>query len=125
MEDTIKAAVSDISARPSVDEAVAAYMSYPRAVRTKAYTQLPDAIKKKARTASEERRGISFRTLDGDIVFSRDEYKNQAARLMEKVQEMDARKAALMERVVELKKQAAKFHGDDFLAELEAAIESK
>jgi len=124
MEDTIKAAVSDITARPSVEEAVAAYMSYPRAVRTKAYPQLPDAVKKKARTASEERRGISFRTLDGDMVFSRDEYKHQVLRLTEKVSEMDARKAALMGRVVELKSKAAKFHGEDFLGELEAALES-
>lgn len=123
MEETVKNAVAEITSKASVEESVDAYMALPKAVRRDVYNQLPGDLKKKVRAASEARRGIAFRTQDGDIVLSRDEMKAQVLRLEEKRREMDTRKAILEDRVVEIKKQAQKFYGDDFLAEVEAALE--
>lgn len=123
MEETVKNAVAEITSKASVEESVDVYMALPKAVRRDVYNQLPGDLKKKVRAASEARRGIAFRTQDGDIVLSREEMKAQVLRLEEKRREMDTRKAILADRVVEIKKQAQKFYGDDFLAEVETALE--
>ncbi len=126
MSEHIEKLVADVLAAETVDKAVEIYLAAPKAVRREAYNQIraKDAEKgKKIRAAAEERRGIAFRTLDGDLVMERGALTEQVVRLVRKAQEMDTRKAALNERVVELKKQAEKFYGEDFLAELESVIE--
>ena len=98
-------------------------MELPRAERREAYPKLSPELKKKARVASEKRRGIAFRTQDGDIVFSRDSLKAQILRLDAKKRDMPRREKALADRVVELKNQASDVYGDDFIAEVEKALE--
>lgn len=126
MSEQIEKLVADVLAAETVDRAVEIYLAAPKAVRKEAYNQIrqKDAmVGKKIRAAAEERRGIAFRTQDGDLVLDREAIKAQAVRMTAKIKEMDARKAGLGERVVELKKQAQKFYGEDFLAELEGVIE--
>lgn len=118
MEDTITNEVTALNALPSIEEKVAYYMGLPKAVRRVLYSRLPADVKRKARGASEERRGIAFRTQDGDIVFTREEFKHQIERLEAKAQELEGRKATLAARVVEMKKQAVKFYGEEFAAGL-------
>lgn len=126
MTEEIKTFVAAVLGAPTPDAAVAMYLEAPKSVRRAAYNAIRSGnsvLGKKIRAAAEERRGIAFRTLDGDLVLDRDTVKAQALRLVGKMQEMDVRKTVLAKRVVELKKQAQKFYGDDFLVELEAVIE--
>lgn len=125
MEEQVKEAVAKIVACATIEEAVEAYMSYPKMVRREAYNQLPHEVRLKARAASEKARGIVARTVTGDLVLSKEAAKAQVLRLTGKINDMDTRKALLAERVVEIKKQAQEFHGDEFLAELEAVIEAQ
>jgi len=126
MSEQIEKFVADVLAAETVEAGVEIYLAAPKPVRREAYNQIREknaALGKKIRAAAEERRGIAFRTQDGDLVLGRDALKEQVLRLVGKIVEMDNRKALLGERVVELKKQAQKFYGDEFLAELEGVIE--
>jgi len=109
----------------TVDEQVAEFMALPRAERRALYPKLPVEVKKKARAASEKQRGIAFRTQDGDIVFTRNALKEQILRLDAKRKSMDERKVLLAERVVDLKNQAKEVYGDDFITEVEEALEAQ
>lgn len=126
MSEQIDKFVAEVLAAETVEAAVEIYLAAPKAVRREAYNQIREKdalLGKKIRAAAEERRGIAFRTQEGDLVLSREAVKEQTLRLVGKMKEMDTRKALLGERVVELKKQAQKFYGDEFLAELEGVIE--
>ena len=116
----IKTAVDEINAKATIEEQVIAFMSYPKAMRREIYGQLTNEVKKKARSASEERRGIAFRTQDGDIVFSREAFIVEATRLKAKHDEMEERKAILGEKLVALSAKASKFYGEEFAKEVEA-----
>lgn len=122
MEDQINEAVAYITAAGSTDEAATRYMEFPKAMRRVIYDRLPADIKQKARVKSEEARGIAFRTLGGDLVFSREAFLSEAARLKAKRDEMDERKARLTEKLGELSAKAAKFYGEEFAAEVQAII---
>lgn len=126
MSEQIEKFVAEVLAAETVEAAVEIYLAAPKAVRRAAYNLIREKnalLGKKIRAAAEERRGIAFRTQDGDLVLGREAITEQVVRLVGKAKEMDARKAILGERVVELKKQAQKFYGDEFLAELEGVIE--
>lgn len=126
MTEQINAFVAQILGAETPESAVAIYLEAPKAVRRVAYAQIREkdaGLGKKLRAASEERRGIAARTVDGDLILAREAVKEQVVRLVGKMGEMDKRKALLGDRVVELKAQAKKFYGDEFLAELEAVIE--
>lgn len=116
----INTAVAEITSKASLEEQVSAFMAYPKAMRRAIYEQLPIELKKKARAASEERRGIAFRTLDGDIVFTREAFLAEATRLKAKHDEMEERKAILGEKLVALSAKASKFYGEEFAKEVEA-----
>ena len=122
MNEQITSALADINAKATVEEAVATFMALPKSVRRAVYEQLPVEIKKKARVASEERRGIAFRTQDGDIVFSREAFIVEASRLKAKHDEMDERKAILGEKMVALSAKASKLYGEEFAKEVGAII---
>lgn len=126
MTEEINSFVAAVLGAETPEKAVEIYLAAPKDVRKAGYNLIREKngdIGKKLRAAVEERRGIAFRTLDGDLVLARDNVKEEVLRLVGKIGEMDKRKATLEERVVELKKQAQKFYGDEFLAELEAVIE--
>jgi len=126
MDEQVKTLVDAVLAEDEVAKAVEIYLTAPKAVRRGAYTQIRSqnaALGKKIRTEAEKRRGIAFRTAEGVPVFTREEHTEQVLRLINKQRLMDKRKASLAERVVELKKQGQEIYGDDYLAELEAAIE--
>lgn len=127
MSEQIEKLVADVMAAETVEQAVEIYMSAPKDMRKVAYNLIreKDAEKgRKIRAAAEENRGIAFRTLEGDLVFKREQFKEQVTRLATKAKEMDNRKSILEKRVVDLKNQAQKFYGDEFLAELEGVIEN-
>jgi hypothetical protein len=126
MSEQIEKFVSEVLAAETVEKAVEIYLAAPKPLRRAGYNQIREknaTLGKKIRAAAEERRGIAFRTQEGDLVLGREAITEQVVRLVGKAKEMDARKVILNERVVELKKQAQKFYGDDFLAELEGVIE--
>jgi len=126
MDEQIKILVDAVLAADSEDKAVETYLAAPKAVRRGAYTTIRSknaGLGKKIRAAAEKRRGIAFRTQEGVPVFSKEEFIGQIARLDNKQKLMDERKATLEARKVELKKQAQEFYGDDFLAEIETALE--
>ena len=100
------------------------YLALPRAERAEAYNTLPEELKREARRASEARRGIAFRTQDSEIIFSRDALKAQIVRLATKKKELAVREIALQEKVIALKRQAQNMYGEDFLAEVETALEA-
>lgn len=127
MDEQIKTLVDAVLAENDVDKAVETYLAAPKAVRRGAYTQIRSQnaqLGKKIRAAAEKQRGIAFRTQEGVPVFTKEEHTEQVVRLVRKQRSMDERKATLAQRVVELKKQGQEFYGDDYLAELEAAIET-
>lgn len=122
MNEEITSALADINAKATAEEAVATFMAYPKPVRRAVYDQLPVEIKKKARNASEERRGIAFRTADGEIVLTQPAFLAEATRLKAKFVEMDERKAVLSEKLVALSAKASKFYGEEFAKEIGANI---
>lgn len=101
------------------------YFALSRSERGQAYATLSNEMKKIVRRESERRRGIAFRTQDGDIVFSRDALKAQILRINEKKNSLAAREVALGARLVELKNQAKEVYGDDFIAEVETSLDTK
>lgn len=101
------------------------YFALSRKERGEAYASLSSELKKVVRRESEARRGIAFRTQDGDIIFSRDALKGQILRINEKKNSLAARETELGARLAELKKQAQSVYGDDFLAEVETALDAK
>lgn len=101
------------------------YFALSRKERGEAYTSLSADLKKVVRRESEARRGIAFRTQDGDIIFSRDALKEQILRLSAKKNALAGRETALAAALVDLKKQAQSVYGDDFLAEVETALDAK
>lgn len=126
MEEQVQTLVEAVLAAESEELAVETYMAAPKNVRRVAYSQIRaknSTLGKRLRTAAEKQRGIAFRTADGTPVFAKDQYVEQITRLKNKEALMDERKARLGARVVELKKQAQEIYGDDFLAELETALE--
>jgi len=116
--------ISNIKQEIMSVKTVEEYMELPRAERREAFQKLSPELKKKARVASEKRRGIAFRTQDGDIIFTKDALKAQILRLDAKRLDMPRRAKVLAERVVELKNQATDVYGDDFIAEVEGALEA-
>lgn len=125
MEETVNNAVAEIQ-KLEQPEAIEAYLALPKAVRRVVYSKLKAGTLKKAiRSAAEKRRGIANRTIDGQIVLKRENAKEQILRLTAKQDLMEERKAKLGERVVELKENALELYGEDFITEVEAAINSK
>lgn len=126
MEEQVQTLVEAVLAADSEEKAIETYMAAPKAVRRGAYNQIRSknaGLSKKLRATAEKARGIAFRTQDGTPVFARDEYVEQIKRLQAKEASFDERKANVKARVVELKKQAQEIYGDDFLAEVETALE--
>lgn len=127
MTEQIEMFVDEVLAAETPEVAVEKYLTAPKAVRRAGYNLIreknPD-FAKKIRAAAEANRGIAFRLQDGDIVFKREEMLAQILRIAGKAKEMDTRKATLIERVVELKNQAKDIYGDDFIAEVETALEN-
>lgn len=101
------------------------YFALTRKERGEAFGALPVELKKEVRKESERRRGIAFRTQDGDIIFSRDALKGQILRINEKKNSLAQREIDLQARLVELKKQAQDVYGNEFLAEVEASLDAK
>lgn len=127
MDEQTKMLADAVLAAPDADQATEMYLAAPKALRRGAYSTIREknaALGKKIRAAAEKQRGIAFRTQEGVPVLSREEYQEQVVRLARKQAVMDERKVRLAEKMVEYKKQAQDFYGDDFLAELEAAIEN-
>lgn len=126
MDEQVKILIDAVFAADSEDKAVEVYLAAPKAVRRGAYSQIRAknaGLGKKIRAAAEKRRGIALRTQEGVPVFTREEFVAQIVRLDRKEKSMDERKATLATRKVELKKQAQEVYGDDFLAEIETALE--
>jgi len=125
MTEQLQSIVAEILGASTQENAIALYLAQPKAVRREIYNLIREkdaALGKKVRAASEERRGIAFRTLDGDLVLARAETLEQILRLKEKMNSMDTRKQLLGERIAEIISQAEKFYGEDFAAELKATL---
>lgn len=103
--------------------AVEKFMALPRSERRAKWSSLSREEKAAARKASETRRGIAFRASDGEIVFTKEALVEQARHFAQKAKLMASREKAAKARLVELKNQARNVHGDEFLAELENALE--
>jgi hypothetical protein len=127
MTEQIEMFVAQVLAAETTEAAVETYLAAPKVIRRAGFNLIreknPD-LAKRIRAAAEANRGIAFRLQDGDIVFKREEMLAQILRVAGKAKEMDTRKAALLERVVELKNQAKDIYGDDFIAEVETALET-
>lgn len=125
MSEQIKPFVDSVLGAETEEAAIATYMDAPKAVRRSAYNQIREKDAKlgaKIREAAEARRGIAFRTIAGDVIMDKEAMKEQVLRLVQKEKQMQERKETLGDRVVELKSQAQKFYGDEFLTELEDVI---
>jgi len=101
-----------------------AFAALPRAERKAKFADLPREVQKVARSIIEKRRGIAFRTQDGGIVFDRETLRNQVLHFAQKVQNCEQRAAVAKQRVVDLKNQARDIYGDEYLAEVEAALDN-
>jgi|WetSurMetagenome_2_1015567.scaffolds.fasta_scaffold1539428_2 hypothetical protein len=101
------------------------YFALSRSERGQAYSTLSNEMKKIVRKESERRRGIAFRTQDGDIIFSRATLKEQILRINEKKNSLAQREVELKGRIVELKKQAQEVYGDEFVVEIETALDAQ
>lgn len=125
MEEQVKALVDKVLGADSVEASVEMYLEAPKPLRRAAYNLIREKnaeVGKKIRAAAEAKRGIAFRTLDGDLVMSREALTEQFKRINDKEAEMDVRKAALGEKKVALLEQAEKFYGEEFAAELTASV---
>lgn len=124
MEEIVNNAVAEIESKEQA-EAVETYLALPKAVRREVYSKVKaGSLKIALRSAVEKRRGIADRSISGNIIFTREQAKEQILRLTAKQDLMDERKAKLGERVVELKENARELYGDDFIVEVEVAINS-
>lgn len=100
--------MSDTEIRAQVD----AFVALPRAERRKLYPTLPREVQAKARRIIEARRGIALRDQAGTIVFTKEAYTENIARLRAKMEDMDARKALLAAKIVELEAQLLENYGE-------------
>lgn len=112
--------MTETEIRTQADE----FVALPKAERREKYKTLPRAVRLVVRKRIESRRGISHRTEGGKVVFTKDEYMRQLGQKKAKLEAFDQRKAALQERMVELKRQLQENHGDEALAEAEAMLEA-
>ena len=91
-------------------EKVEAFVALPRKERREKFFGLDPEVRKRARVLIEKRRGIAFRTSDGDMVLTEEAYDAEIARLNEKKGEMASRVAALDNKIAEVENKKALYY---------------
>lgn len=84
-------------------EAVNEFVALPRAERKDLFFKLDPEVRKRARAIIEKRRGIAYRTSDGDMVLTEEAYDREIERLEEKRAGLEGKKEALDNKIEELK----------------------
>ena len=93
-----------------IQAAVDAHIALPRAERRELYFALKPEVRKRVRTTLEKRRGIAYRTSDGDMVLSPTAYDEKIAQLEARLAELPALEASLKNKVAELKNAKARHY---------------
>jgi hypothetical protein len=78
------------------------FVALPRKERKDKFFDLDPEVRKRARAIIEKRRGIAYRSSEGDMVLTEEMYDAEIARLSEKKEEMAARVSALDNKIAEL-----------------------
>lgn len=84
-------------------EAVNEFVALPRNERKDLFFKLQPEVRKRARAIIEKRRGIAYRTSDGDMVLTEETYDSEIERLEEKKADLAQKGEAIDNKIAELK----------------------
>ena len=93
-------------------EKVNEFVALPRSERKDLFFKLDPEVRKRARAIIEKRRGIAYRTSDGDMVLTEELYDEEIARLEVKKEELEQKAEAIDNKIAELKNKKLIHYGN-------------
>lgn len=93
-------------------EQVEAFVALPRSERKDKFFKLDPEVRKRARAIIEKRRGIAYRTSDGDMVLTPEAYDAEIERLEGKKADLEGKAVAIDNKIAELKNKKAIYHSN-------------
>lgn len=86
-----------------IEVKVAEFIALPRAERKATFAELEPEVRKRARKILERRRGIAYRSSDGDLVLTEEAYDEKIAGLEARLAELPAKELELKNKILEFK----------------------